>query len=53
MTLFGLEPSPLIGKLLRSVEELQLADSLQDREQALRWVSDYLDRADGRHPPPR
>jgi tRNA nucleotidyltransferase/poly(A) polymerase len=40
---FGLPPSPIIGTLLRRVEELYLAEVIQDREQALQWVAEQLD----------
>lgn len=36
---FKIKPSPLVGKILQSVEELQIAGSLKSRKQALRWVS--------------
>lgn len=39
---FNLQPSPLVGKLLRNIRELQMAGSLESREQALAWVTDYL-----------
>lgn len=34
----GVPPGPQIGKLLRSVQTLQLEGALQDREQALQWL---------------
>jgi poly(A) polymerase len=39
---FNLPPSPVLGTLLRRVEELHLAGSLSDRQQALRWVAEQL-----------
>lgn len=39
---FNLPPSPLIGILLRNIEELQMAGGLESRDQALGWVADYL-----------
>lgn len=42
MNRFKLAPSPLIGKILRHVEELQIEGSLTDGDQAMAWVSDYL-----------
>jgi hypothetical protein len=42
MDRFELAPSPLIGKILRYVEELQIAGSLSDHDQAMEWVSDYI-----------
>jgi tRNA nucleotidyltransferase/poly(A) polymerase len=39
---FKLQPSPLVGKLLRNVEELQMAGKLKTRVQALEWVTDHL-----------
>ncbi|MGD9222595.1 MAG: HD domain-containing protein [Desulfobacteraceae bacterium] len=43
MEIFKIPPSPLLGKILRGVEELQIAGSLNGREETLRWVSTYLD----------
>ena len=39
---FGISPSPLIGDLLRRVEQARLAGMIRDREQALAWVTHYL-----------
>lgn len=39
-----LQPSPLIGELLRNVEELQMAGKLERRDQALDWVTDHLNK---------
>jgi poly(A) polymerase len=41
---FNLQPSPLVGKLLQNIEELHLAGRLKSREQALGWVTNYLDK---------
>jgi tRNA nucleotidyltransferase/poly(A) polymerase len=43
MDIFKIPPSPLLGKILKSIEELQIAGSLTGREETLRWVSAYLD----------
>ena len=40
---FRLSPSPLIGTILRRVQELRLADAITTRNEALDWVADYLD----------
>lgn len=42
--IFGIQPSPLFGKILKSVAELQMAGALSDRGQAIRWVADFLDQ---------
>lgn len=42
MEIFSLHPSPIIGKILKSVEELQMAGALCDRNQAIKWVANYL-----------
>lgn len=39
---FALPPSPLIGKLLRRIEEARLCGAIDTRDQALQLVSDYL-----------
>jgi hypothetical protein len=39
---FDLAPSPLIGKLLRHIEEARLAGIIDDRDQALQLAQDYL-----------
>jgi tRNA nucleotidyltransferase/poly(A) polymerase len=43
MDIFKIPPSPLLGKILNNVEELQMAGVLTKREQAIQWVSEYLD----------
>lgn len=43
MDIFNLPPSPLIGKILSKVEELQMAGVLKEREEAIKWISKYLD----------
>ncbi|MGH7929353.1 MAG: CCA tRNA nucleotidyltransferase [Candidatus Binatia bacterium] len=41
----GLSPGPLFGEILAQVEEIQLCGELQNREQALEWVSkNYVKR---------
>ncbi len=39
---FKLQPSPLLGTLLRRLEELHLAGVITSRRQALEWVSNSL-----------
>lgn len=39
---FKLQPSPLIGTLLRRLEELHLAGAIINRHQALEWVAQHL-----------
>lgn len=39
---FSLRPSPVLGVLLRRVDELYLAGMIMDREQALQWVARHL-----------
>ena len=39
---FRLEPSPLVGQLLRRVRELQLAGDISDKEEAMAWVAANL-----------
>ena len=39
---FNLRPSPVIGTILRRVEELYLAGLIRDREQALQWVGEHI-----------
>lgn len=41
---FNIPPSPLMGKILKSIQELQLAGAITKREEALQWVADYLKR---------
>lgn len=43
---FKLKPSPLLGKLLRHVAELQIAGKLKTRKKALEWVADHLKHAE-------
>lgn len=42
MDAFGLSPSPLLGTLLKGVEERRLAGLLTDKKEALDWVERYL-----------
>ena len=42
MALFGLPPSPLIGRLLKMIETAQLADEIHDRDEAMVWVASRL-----------
>ncbi len=39
---FKLQPSPLLGTLLRRLEELHLAGAIINRQQALEWVTQHL-----------
>jgi len=39
---FKLQPSPLLGTLLRRLEELHLAGLIINRQQALAWVAQHL-----------
>ena len=47
MNIFGIGPSPLLGRILQSIEELQMAGALFDRENAVKWVADYLNKNGG------
>jgi hypothetical protein len=42
MSAFGLSPSPLIGELLRVIEEARMAGLVSDRDQAIQWANDHL-----------
>ncbi len=42
MKRFDIEPSPRLGKILKTIEELQMAGVLNDRGQAIQWVAEYL-----------
>ncbi len=42
MDIFGLEPGPLLGRLLNSLVEAQAAGEVRTRAQALRWVENRL-----------
>lgn len=44
--LFGLEPGPRIGRLLELVREAQAAGELNNREAALKYIRDLLDRVE-------
>lgn len=44
MKTFGMRPSPLMGKVLRSVKELQMAGALNSRQEAMAWISEFLDQ---------
>ena len=44
MDIFGLAPSPLVGRILKQVHERRLSGELATRDQALAWVRTYLDR---------
>jgi poly(A) polymerase len=39
---FGLEPGPLIGEILRKVEDARLEDTVIDRDSALEYVAVLL-----------
>jgi len=43
MSLFGLEPGPRIGQILRQVEELQGSGEVSTRDQAIEMVRDMLE----------
>ncbi len=47
MKIFNIEPSPRLGRILKTIEELQMAGELSDRGQALQWVADYLRKKRG------
>jgi poly(A) polymerase len=42
MGIFRLPPSPLVGTLLRGIQELQLGGAMTLREQAVQWVAAQL-----------
>lgn len=42
MEAFGLPPSPLIGELLRRVEQASLAGTIRNRKEAMAWVATFL-----------
>ncbi|BBO79281.1 HDIG domain-containing protein [Desulfosarcina widdelii] len=44
MEIFGLAPSPLIGRIIKQVHERRLSGELATRNRALAWVRAYLDR---------
>ena len=44
---FGLQPSPLLGTLLRRLEELHLAGAITRRQQAFEWVAQHLKSIQG------
>lgn len=48
MKRFNLVPSPRLGKILKTIDELQMAGVLSDREQALNWVAEYLNQESGK-----
>jgi poly(A) polymerase len=45
---FGLSPSPRFKQILAGVDERRLAGELTTREEALKWVGEYLKRIAGR-----
>ena len=47
----GLEPGPLIGRLLSGLEEARLGGEVRDRQEALEWARRELE-ADRDHPSP-
>jgi poly(A) polymerase len=51
--IFGLSPSPLLGKLLRGLEEAQVAGEVQDRQEAIKWIDSQLHRLSEEHSPSR
>ncbi len=44
MATFDLYPSPLLGSLLRGIQEARLAGTITHRQQALDWVEAYLNQ---------
>ena len=44
ISVFGLPPSPLFGRILKQVHERRLSGELATRDRALAWVRMYLDR---------
>lgn len=42
MATFNLKPSPLIGALMKGIEEARLAGTISHRRQALEWANNYL-----------
>jgi hypothetical protein len=44
MATFDLYPSPLLGSLLRGIQEARLAGTIIHRRQALDWVEAYLNQ---------
>jgi poly(A) polymerase len=40
--IFKLTPSPLFGKILKQIEELQAIGKIKTRKEALRWVEKFL-----------
>ena len=40
--MFGLEPGPVFREIFDNLENLQVEGKVQDREQALEWVKNYL-----------
>ncbi len=47
MKIFGIPPSPFLGKILKSIKELQVAGVLGNRDQAIKWVTEYLEDRSG------
>ena len=41
---FNIEPSPVMGNILNSVKELQMAGALKGRDEALKWISHFLNQ---------
>ncbi len=44
---FALTPSPLIGELLRQIEEARLTGVIEDRDQAFQMAAEMLNKKDG------
>jgi len=42
ITMFGLEPGPLLGDLLEALREAQVVDELNSREEAVEWMQQRL-----------
>jgi poly(A) polymerase len=42
---FRLNPGPFIGELLEGIDDARVEGKVQDREQALGWAKEYMERA--------
>lgn len=42
MKIFDIEPSPRLGSILKTIEELQMAGVINNRKEAEKWVAEYL-----------
>ena len=48
INVFGLKPSPQLGKILSNVEELRLSKQINTKSDALKFVQDYLNSKETR-----